>query len=442
MFQRETRGEENRSIICVDGKTDGSQNHRSVVEQAIETREGGMEKHDISEKSISKSKHDDDKINVGSSKLISSITHILGGMLKDFSKDEDILKLGVGLGISLGAQGVLNVEKENYSELQDEELKHSNETISIISDPDSAEQEGDLQSCIFPTIVDESFPNEKEDEFNLSCKQETRQPIKNERQFQLPLQKSYITPKANKLGILPDHDKKSNTSTLKTISEPVSRGFLNNIKSRRVGKQHVHYISSTLNLPQCKPVGRVKPRSAGKDWLAIGFDPWSTGKELLLTEFVPFLVGSEDENNLIPLSAPNNTISFVKREDKEEIGFTKTKFKQLCSSIRHGNYIEFQQMLDDCDGFFPIDYTDDVGNTLLMVSCQNGNKRMVKLCLRKGSDINKQNTNGHTCLHYAFGYGFDELGAYLISKGADDNITNADGLTCYEGLRIEDIAAL
>lgn len=39
-----------------------------------------------------------------------------------------------------------------------------------------------------------------------------------------------------------------------------------------------------------------------------------------------------------------------------------------------------------------------------------------------------------TALHYAYSYGFESLGEYLISKGADDSITNADGLTCYEGL--------
>jgi hypothetical protein len=36
-------------------------------------------------------------------------------------------------------------------------------------------------------------------------------------------------------------------------------------------------------------VGRVKPRSAGKDWLSIGFDPWSAGKDLLTIEFIPKL---------------------------------------------------------------------------------------------------------------------------------------------------------
>lgn len=42
----------------------------------------------------------------------------------------------------------------------------------------------------------------------------------------------------------------------------------------------------------------------------------------------------------------------------------------------------------------PIDYQDEMGLTLLHVAAQNGNKRVAKLCLRRGADINKRNNNG------------------------------------------------
>lgn len=42
----------------------------------------------------------------------------------------------------------------------------------------------------------------------------------------------------------------------------------------------------------------------------------------------------------------------------------------------------------------PIDYQNDLGVTLLHVAAQNGNKRIAKLCLRKGADVNKRNNNG------------------------------------------------
>ena len=408
----------------------------------------GEEKAEVDDQTNpSSNKLDHEEKHVESSKLISSITHVLGGMLKDISNDkEDILKLGVGLGMSLSAQGVLSIDEEMLPASQDkEETKSVNSFDNAIHPHLTEEGEGEEQErYMFPNVTDKASPDKKDDHSYLSKNSQESSQNSNEVEHSFP--KAYVTHEVSELGILPKEldFKQTNKLSLRGFSEAITTGFLESIKSRKVGKQHVHYIESTLNLPECKPVGRVKPRSAGKDWQAIGFDPWSTGKELLNIEFVPFLVEKEEENtnNLIPLAAPKDVVCFVNREETKETTFMRTQFKRLCSLIRHGNYVEFEELLEDCDGLVPIDHTDDVGNTLLMVSCQNGNKRMVKLCLRKGSDLNKQNTNGHTSLHYAFGYGFDDLGAYLISKGADDNITNADGLTCYEGLNIEDISAL
>ncbi len=91
-------------------------------------------------------------------------------------------------------------------------------------------------------------------------------------------------------------------------------------------------------------------------------------------------------------------------------------------------------MVNQPDWNVPVDYQNEMGNTLLHIVCQNGNKRLAKLCLRRGCDINMQNLTGQTALHFCFGYGYDELGEYLVKKGCDDSIRNADGLTCYEGL--------
>jgi ankyrin repeat protein len=67
------------------------------------------------------------------------------------------------------------------------------------------------------------------------------------------------------------------------------------------------------------------------------------------------------------------------------------------------------------------------GNTLLHVSSQNGRKRVAKLLLRSGADLNAQNNNGPV-LHFSFSYGFSDLGKYFISKGADDSILNKSGV--------------
>ena len=234
-------------------------------------------------------------------------------------------------------------------------------------------------------------------------------------------------------------------------SEPIPAGFLNSISATHVGKQHVDYLPNVPNLPQCKPVGRVKPRSAAEDWLAIGFDPWSAGKEPLSAEFIPSLT-VKDDSLLDAKEAGGADGAFINLMDKkgleaqQEIAAQENKmaqdFAELCSYVRHGKYKEVEEKMNEPDWTLPIDYPDAVGNTLLMVACQNGNKRIAKLCLRRGSELNKQNINGQGALHYSFGYGFDDLGEYLVAKGADNSLRNADGLTCYEGLNMGDVSGI
>merc|ERR1712204_50740 len=78
---------------------------------------------------------------------------------------------------------------------------------------------------------------------------------------------------------------------------------------------------------------------------------------------------------------------------------------------------------------------DEHGNGILHVAAQNGNKRLMKVALRWGADINGKNKQGQTALRYLFAYKYENLAAYLISKGSDDTIQNEFGYTCYDGLR-------
>jgi len=117
-------------------------------------------------------------------------------------------------------------------------------------------------------------------------------------------------------------------------------------------------------------------------------------------------------------------------------------FSEVIKLVKQGKYDEVEEKFCSHDWVVPVDYENAEGNTIFMICCQYGSKRIAKLLLKKGSSINKQNLNGHTCLHYAFGYGFDDLGRYLINKGADDRILNGEGLTCYEGFYRDDVDAL
>ncbi|KAK1930927.1 OTU domain-containing protein 5-A [Phytophthora citrophthora] len=99
----------------------------------------------------------------------------------------------------------------------------------------------------------------------------------------------------------------------------------------------------------------------------------------------------------------------------------------LFSAARHNRYDSVMYMLDQG---VPVNSRDVFGNSLLSIACQNGLKRIVKLALRRGANINSQNNRGNTALHFCFAYGYgDSLGAYLISKGADTTLENDDGMT-------------
>ena len=86
---------------------------------------------------------------------------------------------------------------------------------------------------------------------------------------------------------------------------------------------------------------------------------------------------------------------------------------------------------------------DANGLTLLHIACQNNQRKTAKLVLKRTDFstnpprlqlINKQTNLGQTALHYAFAYGYQTLGEYLLSLGADDRIVNVHGMTCYDGL--------
>jgi ankyrin repeat protein len=132
----------------------------------------------------------------------------------------------------------------------------------------------------------------------------------------------------------------------------------------------------------------------------------------------------------------------MKSQDITKAKVLAQDYKKICSLVRHGKFADVEEFLNQPERSVPIDYQDDMGNTLMHFATQNGNKRMVKLCLRRGSALNLQNLLGQTPLHFAYGYGYAEVGDYLINKGADDTIKNKDGLTCYEGLSSRDLSLL
>ena len=120
---------------------------------------------------------------------------------------------------------------------------------------------------------------------------------------------------------------------------------------------------------------------------------------------------------------------------RTEVGLlsrTDPKTALLFSQCRHNRREQVAQTLRAEK--LPVDVRDGYDNTALMVACQNGLRKMAKLFVRMGADVNAINNRGNTALHYCFAYEYRELGEFLISCGADDCIINRAGLTCYDGL--------
>lgn len=106
-------------------------------------------------------------------------------------------------------------------------------------------------------------------------------------------------------------------------------------------------------------------------------------------------------------------------------GVSPEDVEDIFSLARHNRADDIERLLDRG---IPINVRDKFGNTVLTIASQNGNKRVAKVVLRRGADINARNLKGNTPLHYCYHYGYgDSLGQYLISKGADINARSNSG---------------
>lgn len=106
--------------------------------------------------------------------------------------------------------------------------------------------------------------------------------------------------------------------------------------------------------------------------------------------------------------------------------------RKVFSAARHGKHKEVEASLEA--GFSPTT-TDSFGNTLFHVACQNGNKRVAKLAIKHGGDMDAKNGKGNTGLHFLYAYGYPEIGEYFVEKGASADVVNEAGKLPREGIR-------
>eukprot|EP00762_Andalucia_godoyi_P000109 ANDGO_02400.mRNA.1 Ankyrin repeat and KH domain-containing protein mask len=86
------------------------------------------------------------------------------------------------------------------------------------------------------------------------------------------------------------------------------------------------------------------------------------------------------------------------------------------------------------DRVVDVECCDHLGNTGLLIACQNGHLEIAKVLLQHGADCDMRNNAGNTALHFSFAFAHMSLAEYLLSAGASEHIRNSFGLSCREGL--------
>jgi len=174
-----------------------------------------------------------------------------------------------------------------------------------------------------------------------------------------------------------------------------------------------------------------KGREAGHT-KAIGFTDVipSVRHDMALTpsnQQVPLAIEQDVDSDSSPKAV--NLKPKIPRALVPRIDFKISEVRSLFSFARHGRYGELKKLI--MKGV-PIDARDEMGNSALIVACQNGQGRCVKLLVRSGADPNLQNKQGNTALHFSVHFRFDAVSDFLQRHGGLTNIQNAHGQTCFE----------
>ena len=135
------------------------------------------------------------------------------------------------------------------------------------------------------------------------------------------------------------------------------------------------------------------------------------------------------KDELLEVSVAPEDLAFAAKCKRE---FSLPNVKEVLSFARHGKRDEVEEAIQ---AGFPIDASDENGNTLLIVACQNGQKKIAKLASDSGADLNKQNVGGNTALHFLYAFGYQELATYFEGLGANTTLKNKNGLVPKEGIK-------
>ncbi|OWF50444.1 acyl-CoA-binding domain-containing protein 6-like [Mizuhopecten yessoensis] len=121
------------------------------------------------------------------------------------------------------------------------------------------------------------------------------------------------------------------------------------------------------------------------------------------------------------------SVSTMSNTDTEIADENKTLF-DWC---KDGNTLQVQNILSGCDGN-EVNITDEAGMTLLHWACDRGLSDMVDVLIKLKADINAQDLELQTPLHFAVCCEQEEVVRQLLNSGANLSLKDSDGLNPVE----------
>ena len=118
-------------------------------------------------------------------------------------------------------------------------------------------------------------------------------------------------------------------------------------------------------------------------------------------------------------------------ENEEQINYDEIYF-ELIKLVIEGKNKNFEKYYESKKNFIDINQELYEGNTLLLLCVKEGNFFITKFLCERGAEINRQNNDGNTALHYAIGKQFYAIADILTRYGAREDIKNIRGLTPWD----------